>query len=664
MAFNTYKTSDPAGTLIGRIFPKTMGSTLAISPADSKVAITGSDATGWKLVVGAGPLVKGSTDYYLLETLSGSATDIVADKGAWTASTAYAVNDVVTQSSNRYVCVIANNDATFTASKWVQIGATGRPKVSAFKVECVQGPVTLQSLTLSASSFSVGAAAGTLIGNINGKTAGSTLSIAPADGKVVLAGDDTNGWKLNVGLTAATSGTLNYTITETLAGAVGSPRSSSVSVVVQGVSQLLMTNRLNGMGYNQYGFSNGTDTDSNLRISAFNQTGAGVSKLKMMFVNWTATVTNETAGLNPITVTASLEYPAGTFQQIKFGGSASKTLQIDDTIFSDELVLAQTIPDQAQFWIWTYVSVSAGQKWPQGYLIRSTTQENSDFSTGVDKTMTGNITVPASGVNRRGYGPVGVVATGFVGTPVNRAWASMGDSLLMGVGDSYVDSYGSNGWPARALLNKYPYVNFAVNGTFARDNYQASQLTRRLTALQMLGVTDILVNYANNDLAAGGGDITNLQTRISSYLSVLKTYGFKVHYCTVTPYTTGTFKTAAGQTINTVGGGWVGGATSPAAVTSDWIRTKPTGVDSVFDMSDVVSVDANNNKTRNGGYWGSGNAGVGDFMTGNTRLTTTGAATDAASVDGRHPSNSTLSAPFYGGHYMLRDAFITYLDSL
>jgi hypothetical protein len=89
-------------------------------------------------------------------------------------------------------------------------------------------PVMLGVLSLSAWTFSVGAAQGVLIGTIIGATAGSTLSLAnSAGGAVQLAGN-----ALQIGPTApAVPGELTIQIKETLAGAVNSGNVTSFAIV-------------------------------------------------------------------------------------------------------------------------------------------------------------------------------------------------------------------------------------------------------------------------------------------------------------------------------------------------------------------------------------------------------------------------------------------------
>ncbi len=109
------------------------------------------------------------------------------------------------------------------------------------------GGVALAALTLSANSFAQGAAAGTVIGSIGAKTAGSTLSVSPSDGRVSLVGNDGAGWNLVVGLTAWAPGqAVTYTITETLANATNSGRTTTFTVTANASAA-----GFNGLDYSQ-----------------------------------------------------------------------------------------------------------------------------------------------------------------------------------------------------------------------------------------------------------------------------------------------------------------------------------------------------------------------------------------------------------------------------
>lgn len=107
-------------------------------------------------------------------------------------------------------------------------GATGSPKQTAVTVTIAAATPVLQALTLSASSFTAGAAAGTVIGAIQGLTAGSTFALADShNGAVALSGTN-----LVVGASASVAGNFPITLTETLAGATGSPKSTTLTIAV------------------------------------------------------------------------------------------------------------------------------------------------------------------------------------------------------------------------------------------------------------------------------------------------------------------------------------------------------------------------------------------------------------------------------------------------
>jgi hypothetical protein len=77
------------------------------------------------------------------------------------------------------------------------------------------------TLTLSPASISIAsnAAAGTTVSNIANVPAGVTPSVTPNDGRLVIAGDASAGWKVVVGMSALSAGTINFSVAAT--GATG-----------------------------------------------------------------------------------------------------------------------------------------------------------------------------------------------------------------------------------------------------------------------------------------------------------------------------------------------------------------------------------------------------------------------------------------------------------
>lgn len=431
---------------------------------------------------------------------------------------------------------------------------------------------------------------------------------------------------------------------------------------------LLMGSRYNQAGYNGYAGSDGSDTDSNSRIASYNETGTSVTQLRAYYANWMATATSEQDGYNPITVQGAVEYPAGTFTALTFAGASAVTIAAggaSSLAESDAVVLAQPIPAGALYWVRTWVTVAPGGRWPQGYMIQSSGMgEAVDFATGVDRTQGGTITNMAASTTRRGYGPAAVKATAFGGTPVAKAFAAVGDSILMGstdVLDPVAIGHGNLGYFAKAAAGRYPVINLGIAGTTAYGNLPAA-FARRAALLAKIGVTHVFCDWGVNDVSAGRS-ATQVQADIAAIAQGLKNAvpGVVVAWSTITPRTTSTdgFRTAGNQSVHT-GSGFTGGASSPRASLNAALRGgSVAGVDRLFDAADAVEVNAANIATRDGGLWISGNGGVGATS---THLTTSGATTDVAAGDGLHPSVANTNTPGYGGIYILRDAVRAVFD--
>lgn len=424
---------------------------------------------------------------------------------------------------------------------------------------------------------------------------------------------------------------------------------------------IAVTNRLRLMGFGGLVGSDGVDTDSNTRISVYNNSGATVLKMQPVYIGWRADGTNEQAGYNAIPIRGSFEYPAGTFTQFLFVGGAMYLLGANETLTGDEVTLTTPWPAGAQGWVRSNVAVTSGQKWCQGYSVSTTKGEACDFNTGVDKTMSGTITNATATANRRGFGPVALVGTSFgAGARTNRSFAAVGNSILAQAGAANNDAQGNFGWNDRAIAAAgYPHVIYAISGTTLFGNVPAN-FTRRLAALVAAKITDVVIDWSHNDVS-GSQTYAQITTNITNIVAYIKAAGMRVHYCTSLPRVSGTFLTAAGQTYYAPNGGYLGGVSSRHAQVSDFIRANSFGAAGIIDIADAVEVDANNVLTRNAGYWISGNGGNGAS---NSHLTTTGLTTDNATGDGQHPSDNFSSPNFYGGHWILQDALAAYLAAL
>ena len=173
--------------------------------------------------------------------------DVVLDttignwRGAWQTSTAYVVNDVVSQSGNSYICVTAHTSGTFStdlaASKWSLVaqkgdtGATGSTGATGTAATIAVGSVTTGSAGSSVTVTNAGSSSAATFnfsiprgdtgatgatgsqgpaGEVGGTPSTSVdNSIARWDGTGGNAIDDTTAWTINDSDLATAGGELN-----------------------------------------------------------------------------------------------------------------------------------------------------------------------------------------------------------------------------------------------------------------------------------------------------------------------------------------------------------------------------------------------------------------------------------------------------------------------
>jgi hypothetical protein len=117
----------------------------------------------------------------------------------------------------------------------IKLGGRGFGSMGRSKARPPTTSVTLSALSLSASTISESAASGTVVGSIQNKTAGSTLSLpVDAGGRFAINGSN----QLVVGLVALSSASSPYSITirESLTGATNTPRDTTFQITVLAAS--------------------------------------------------------------------------------------------------------------------------------------------------------------------------------------------------------------------------------------------------------------------------------------------------------------------------------------------------------------------------------------------------------------------------------------------
>lgn len=277
-----------------------------------------------------------------------------------------------------------------------------------------------------------------------------------------------------------------------------------------------------------------------------------IASAKLVFADIYPSGTSENAVSLTGTITASIEYPAGTFNQVLFGGSATGTL--NNTILESDLVALSTpIPNGAEFWVRNY-RVGAGGNYPYStdglnWFWGSASGESCDAGSTArtDKTMAGTIT--NNSFNNIIYRP-----TAIIGYTTKPTFYILGDSrsrISEGGGslDMNLDINGLVGSIEPAVgVTGCGYINGAVSGDSYFNITQAGVYTKR--ALLADYCTHIIDMYGINDLGVAG---TLSVGFLNSYVGTMHTLfgSTKPYYrCTLGPRSSSTdaWRTLVNQT--------------------------------------------------------------------------------------------------------------------
>lgn len=228
-----------------------------------------------------------------------------------------------------------------------------------------------------------------------------------------------------------------------------------------------------------------------------------MSSVQLAYANWfvniltTTTLGTELGIGNDITVTCWVEYPVGTYKQVTWnGGSPSASIADLTTKLTDFVTVS--IPKDALFFTWTYVTPTSGNNFP--YTIRVQNGDPLYYNAPGEKEAcvygtSGVPTTPGAisdnGLGKRGYWPCVIL-----GPTTSHTFFLLGDSRTCGDKDTADISY-DLGIMARSIGPKYAYINCAVGGDkiagFNFSNTLRMALSQYCTVImECLGVNDIL----------------------------------------------------------------------------------------------------------------------------------------------------------------------------
>ncbi|MEO6381982.1 MAG: SGNH/GDSL hydrolase family protein [Nitrobacter sp.] len=246
--------------------------------------------------------------------------------------------------------------------------------------------------------------------------------------------------------------------------------------------------------------------------------------------------TSEVAFGANVTITASIEYPAGVFTQITFSGSATGTITDGSYITSDACPVS--IPNGASFWVRSFVNCTAGIAW-SNYTDTNNGEAGNLAASGLsDQTLGG--TIP----NDHGpYRPVSIVAT-----TRKPSVLMLGDSRCGGFTDTVTDASGDRGEIARSIGPVLAYINMGVNSDRA-VTFVTSHTNRLAIGLCC---SHVIGQYGINDLInVNNYTAAQFEANMATVAGYFPNRPF--FPCTVAPDTTSTdsWSTAANQTIKT-----------------------------------------------------------------------------------------------------------------
>lgn len=300
---------------------------------------------------------------------------------------------------------------------------------------------------------------------------------------------------------------------------------------------------------------------------------ASVTSLKLVFPNLYDISGSELGPGHTATITASIEYPVGTFTQVKFGGSASGTIANLDILLSDYVNV--TIPKDAKFYVRSFYTNAAGILYWNTAWSDTADGDAMAYISPTDQTMSGTVTDDGGAL---GYGPCAIVANVSVS-----AVALIGDSITYGYGDS-VDISRDVGAIARSIGPTVPYINLGSpaerSTTYAVDNPIAMSLAEAYTnrAVIFLGTNDV---NAGTPAASVAAALSAIQSTIN-----LPAWG-----ATLPPNTTSSDSWA------TLGNQTVTANESIRTGINGLVRGGVSGFSGFFELADVLET------ARNSGFW-------------------------------------------------------------
>jgi hypothetical protein len=402
---------------------------------------------------------------------------------------------------------------------------------------------------------------------------GTGETIATVDGGATLSTDK----KLII---TTAPGTYNYVTSAGRTGSITVSASSVVKTIRQVATKCWAPTAISGSTLQAF----------NSRSPHYARDDITSLKIVLPTWYWDRVGTTKDTAVAGLTYTAAIEYPSGTFTQVRFGGNIQGVPSAGVNFESDLTVIA--IPKNAMFWVRVYGVGANGFPYIKGFTSTGITSSQADTANGqvleygatsaaeADKTMGGTL-VNSSSAPIHAFTPVAIVANSAV-----PAIFLAGDSRVAGTNDQF-DASGNFGETARSVGPTNGYINMGSHGDTVAKAISTGAYTNRGDLAKYC--THVIDEYGINDVGAASPAASIWANCKALYAAW---FGSKpIFRTTLIPRTTSSdsWATAGNQTV-----------TSNEAIRTAFnaiVRANPTPLTGFFETADSLET------ARDSGIW-------------------------------------------------------------
>lgn len=319
-----------------------------------------------------------------------------------------------------------------------------------------------------------------------------------------------------------------------------------------------------------------------------------ITSLNLVFANWYVDGTSlaESGSGASASITASVEYPAGVFTQVKFSGSATGIIPDASNLVSDAVEIL--IPDGAEFFVRAYWSSSVGIIYDLFADVANGEGLQVAASGLSDLTMGGEVLDGGARTGGAKYAPVAIIAT-----TDRPSVLIIGDSRAYGGGNGVLfDDNSVIGYLQRPLAQSVAFIS-AARTSDELNSFVASHTLR--TALSSF-VSHVIIQDGINDVIQGRTS-TQMLSDLASIVGYFPDKKIWVATIEPTPTSTDNFATLTNQTVAASDG--------ERTAYNDAVRSGISETHGFFDIADILESSRNSGKYKvtgvAGAYTTSGN---------------------------------------------------------